>query len=256
MEKLTCVDLRLFEGVSFISCFNFWHSPIEGFPMVRAGGRSSKLVNVVVEGILREWFFVLFIFVGTLEIFGDGVSGSLSELVSLGNNLLGDLWVGKPPIPLALGFSLVSMGGSSLRLGVHIVIEDFLMVALVILGVEVSWRGGVSGIVVFVCSIWGFNSLSIWSSHAEFCEVIPNAPSALLVIELEFILGDVSSHACSLSRLVSCDNDVTRSDKVSGFTRPPEPPVVPLALGFSLVAEDKEVRLFTFSISKRDSNEK
>ena len=170
MDKLTCVDLRLFEGVS----------------LVRAGGRSSKLVNVVLEGILRERLLVLLDFLGTLEVFGDGVSDSVSELVSLGNNLLGDLRV-----PLSLGFSLVSAGGSSLRLGVQIVIEGLLRVAFVTFGVEVSWRGGVSGIVSFVCLIWGFNSLSISHGHVEFCEVIPNAPRALRVIELEFILGDV-----------------------------------------------------------------
>ena len=159
MEKLTCVDLRLFEGFSFICCFNpgpkevsfnsrkgFGHSPIERLSLVRTGGRSSKLVKVVDEGILREKFLLLLNFGGKL----DGVSASVSKLVSLGNNLLGDLGVGRPPAPpvsSALGFSLVSAGGSSLKFGVHIVIEGLLRAALVIFGVEVSWRGGVSGIV-------------------------------------------------------------------------------------------------------------
>ena len=117
--------------------------------MVRADGRSSKLVKVVVEGILREKFSLFVHFWGTLEVLGDGVSGSVSELVFLGNNLLGDLGVGgptAPPIPSALGFSLVSASGSFLILGVHIVIEGLLR-ALVIFGVEVSLRGGVFGIV-------------------------------------------------------------------------------------------------------------
>ena len=146
-------------------------------------------MKVVVEGISREKVLLPLNFGGTL----DGVSASVSEFVSLGNNLLGDLGVDgppAPPVPLALGFSLVSAGGSSLRLGVHIVIEGLLRAALVIFGVEVSWRGGVSGIVKFVCLIWGFDSLSVSLAHTEVCEVIPNAPNALWVIELEVILGD------------------------------------------------------------------